>query len=466
MPAPADLRLAGGQALLPGRGLVEADILVAGGRIAGVVAPGAGADAAETVSVRGLALLPGAIDAHLHLGHGTDIARPREPADADAETAAAARGGVTCFVPYMLSTEDYLTLFPGVRAVTEQGARIDFGYHFIVATEEHLANVPRYVRELGVPTMKFFMNSRGNEGARIGLPHVDDGYLYRLLEQLRAAGGMLCPHPESIEVAWVLRDRVMAADPEGKGGLAAWNATRPPFVEAEAIRRACYFGRIVGVPVFCVHVSAAEALAAARAARAEGGEVLVETCPHYLLLDITSRQGDEVKVNPPLREASDREALWAGIASGEVDTVGTDHNHRPRSVKAGGIWKAQPGFPGLDLFLPSFLSEGLHRRGLPLQRLSDVVSANPARIMGLAPAKGTLTVGADADIVALDLDARWTVGPEHVSSSAGYSPFEGEEMRVRVAHTLVRGRFVVREGALDAGAVGHGRYVARRLARG
>src|SRR3712207_4268820 len=109
------------------------------------------------------------------------------------------------------------------------------------------------------------MNSRGEEGKRLGLPHMDDAWLYRALEALRAAGGMVCPHPESIEIAWALRDRVMAADPEGRGGLAAWNATRPPFVEAEAVRRVCYLARITGTPVYLVHVSSEEALRAALA---------------------------------------------------------------------------------------------------------------------------------------------------------------------------------------------------------
>jgi len=245
----ADLRLSGGQVLLPGKGLVEADLLIADGRIAGVVAPGAEAAAAETVSVPGLALLPGAVDPHLHLGHGMDISRPRLPADADAETAAAALGGVTSFIPYVLCTENYVESLQEARRVAEAGARIDFGMHAILASPAQLAEIPLYARELGIPTVKFFMNCRGDEGKRLGLPHLDDALLFRTMEALREAGGMLCPHPESIEIAWLLRDRVMADDPEGHGGLVAWNATRPPFIEAEAVRRVCYLARIAGVPV-------------------------------------------------------------------------------------------------------------------------------------------------------------------------------------------------------------------------
>lgn len=457
-----DLRLTGGTVLLPGTGLAEADILVAGGRIAAIAAPGEGGAAAETVSVAGLTVLPGGIDAHIHLGHGSDISRPRVPSDAASETGAAAMGGVSCIIPYVMSAEPYAPVFDELVGITEAGARIDFGLHFVIATDAQLAELPGYVAR-GVPTAKLFMNIRGNEGARLGLPGADDGFLFRLLEALAAHGGVLCPHPENIEVAWVLRDRVMAADPEGKGGLASWNATRPPFVEADALARACHFGRITGTPVHGVHTSSGEALAAAVRQRAAGAQVSIETCIHYLTHDTGSDIGAIGKVNPPLRTPEDREALWQGIAEGHIDTIGTDHIHRPVSSKEGGIWKAQPGFPGLDAFLPALITEGHMRRGLPLERLIEMVSANPARVMGLAPQKGAIRPGADADLTVLDLGARWTVDKSALATDAGFSIYEGHEMACKVVHTISRGRFALRDGALQEDAVGTGRFVPRSL---
>ena len=137
-----------------------------------------------------------------------------------------------------MATEPFENIFEDVVAVTEAGARIDFSYHFIISTEAQLAGVPRYVREFGVPSFKIFMNNRGGEGKRLGLPDIDDGFLFRLCEAAAEHGGVVCPHPENIEAAWVLRDRLMAQDPDGRGGLAAWNASRPPFVEADAVQRA------------------------------------------------------------------------------------------------------------------------------------------------------------------------------------------------------------------------------------
>lgn len=456
-----DLKLTGATVLVPGSGLTGADVLISDGRIAGITGPGAGPDAAEVIRLDGLTLLPGAIDAHLHLGHGADISRPRVPGDAASETGAAALGGVTCFIPYVMSAEPYGPVFDELVQVTQAGARIDFGFHFVIATDAQLTELPDYIAR-GVPTAKLFMNIRGDEGARLGLPGIDDGFLFRLLEVLAAHGGMLCPHPENIEVAWVLRDRVMAADPEGINGLATWNATRPPFVEAEALSRACYFGRIAGAPVHGVHTSSAEALEAALRQRAAGSRVSIETCIHYLTHDETSDLGAVAKVNPPLRAPEDREALWRGIADGHIDTIGTDHIHRPLASKDGGIWKAQPGFPGLDAFLPALITEGHVRRGIALERLVELVTVNPARVMGLAD-KGAIREGADADLITLDMNARWTVGKSALATDAGYSIYEGHEMACRVVHTLSRGRFVLRDGALQENAAGHGRFVARRL---
>jgi dihydropyrimidinase len=147
-----DLVIKGGDAVLPGRGRTACDIAIRAGKIAAILAPGEPTAAPQEVSARGLVAMPGAVDVHLHLGHGKDIARPREPADADRETAAAVKGGVTTFVPYLMATEPFEAIFDDVVAVTERGARIDFGYHFIISTEAQLAGVATYIRDFGVPT--------------------------------------------------------------------------------------------------------------------------------------------------------------------------------------------------------------------------------------------------------------------------------------------------------------------------
>ena len=461
--ARADLVVSGGRVVLQGRGLVEADIAIKDGRFAAITAPGHAGDAAARIDIKGLVAMPAAIDVHLHLGHGNDIARPRVAADAAQETAAAAVGGIGTMIPYLLASEPFESIADDVLRVTAAGARIDFGYHYIISTPEQLAGVPHYIAKHGVPTFKFFMNNRGGEGKRLGLPDIDDGAFFELFEAAAAHGGMVCPHPENIEIAWVLRDRTMKADPEGKGGLAAWNATRPPFVEAEAVQRAGFLARITGATVYVVHTSSAEALNAGLAQRAQGARMWIETCPHYLTHDATWEGGVVAKINPPLRERADREALWEGLRSGAIDTVATDHVHRGIAAKAGNIWQASPGCPGMETMLPVLLSEGHHKRGLPLARIADLVAHNPAKAMGLAHRKGAIAPGLDADLAIIDVGGETRVDRSTVASSAGYSIYEGWVMKGRVIHTLVRGRAVLRDGRLDDGAIGRGQFIRRTL---
>jgi dihydropyrimidinase len=449
--------------VLPDTDGVAADVAISGEKIAAVLAPGTVVDTAETLDAAGKVVLPGVIDVHLHLGHGQDIARPRVAEDAATETAAAAVGGVTTFIPYLMATDPFEKLFDEVKAITEAGARIDFGYHFIISTEAQLAGVPRYAREFGAPSFKIFMNNRGGEGTRLGLPDIDDGFLLRLCEAAAENGGMVCPHPENIEAAWVLRNRMTKEDPDGRGGLRAWNATRPPFVEADAVQRAGLFARETGARLYIVHTSSRAALEAGLRARDAGTDILIETCPHYLTHDVDWDGGDIGKINPPLRERTDREALWDGVLSGEIDTVATDHVHRDISAKAGGIWKASPGCPGLETLLPLMLTEGHHARGLPLGRIATLLASAPAEAMGLAHRKGRIAVGLDADLAIVDLDHEYLCRREDVRSSAGYSIYEGRQFKGKIAHTLVRGRFVLRDGALIDDAVGTGRYVSRGL---
>jgi dihydroorotase (multifunctional complex type) len=458
-----DLVVRGGTVVLPETDGVPADIAISGEKIAAVLAPGTTVDAADTLDAAGKVVLPGVIDVHLHLGHGKDIARPRVPEDAATETAAAAVGGVTTFIPYLMATDPFETLFDEVKAVTEAGARIDFGYHFIISTEAQLAGVPRYAREFGAPSFKIFMNNRGGEGARLDLPDIDDGFLLRLCEAAAENGGMVCPHPENIEAAWVLRNRLMKEDPDGRGGLRAWNATRPPFVEADAVQRAGLFARETGARLYIVHTSSRAALEAGLRARDAGTDITIETCPHYLTHDVEWEGGDIGKINPPLRERADREALWDGILNGDIDTVATDHVHRDISAKAGGIWKASPGCPGLETLLALMLTDGHHGRGLTLGRIATLLSSAPAEAMGLAHRKGRIAVGLDADLAIVDLDREYLCRREDVRSSAGYSIYEGRRFKGQVVHTLVRGRPVVRGGALTNSAIGTGRYVRREL---
>ena len=452
-----DLRLSGGRILLPGDDdLTEADVLVRDGTIAGLCAPGAGADVAQDVSVRGLAVLPGIIDAHVHLGQ--DITVPRTPDDARKETEAAAAGGVCTLIAYLMTgrprTDEVLD---DAVAVMETHGVVDFGFHFCIVTREQLAALPAYVSDLGVSSFKFFMNFRGDEGKYLGLPGNDDAFLLDLMHAAADAGGMVDPHGENIEIVWNLRAQPI---PEGLSPLAVWNHTRPDFVESEAQQRAAFLASVARASMYAVHVTNAQTLDVLTRQRDRYPHIFLETCPHYLTHDIESELGPVAKVNPPLRTAADRDALWRAIADGEINVIGSDHVPRHRSAKEADIWKASAGFPGLETLLPVLLSEGYHRRGIPLGRLVDTVTRAPARTFGLWPRKGAIALGADADFAIVDLDARHTVRAAEQRSGAEYTIYEGWELTGEVQHTVLRGEFVVRDREVVAQG-GAGRFQPR-----
>jgi dihydropyrimidinase len=368
MSQPVDLRLSGGTVVLE-TGVRRADVLVSAGRIADVVDPDAPSDALQTLDVSGRHVLPGVVDAHVHLGH--DITVPRTAEEVGSETAAAAAGGVTTLIAYLMSPDPYDEVLPVARAAMDGASAVDYGYHFCISTREQLGAVPDYIAQLGVSSFKFFMNFRTDEGRRLGLPGNDDGFLFELLQAAGAHGGLVNPHAENADIIR-LNGRRHVIDGEGSP-LALWDRRAPGWVEAEALQRAAFWARHADSGLHAVHVTNASSLEVLREARGHGARISIETCPHYLTLDTDSEIGVIGKVNPPLRPPAERDALWRAIADGEVDTIGSDHVPRHLRFKEADLATASPGFPGLQQLLPLVLTEGL-RRGIALERIVDLVS--------------------------------------------------------------------------------------------
>jgi dihydropyrimidinase len=440
---PVDLRLSGATVVLPG-GCQRCDLLIHEGVIAGVISPGADAPAAETLDVSGRHVLPGVVDAHVHLAD--DITFPKTPEEVRPETAAAAAGGITTLIAYLMTAEPYDDAFPVALRTMEADAAVDFGFHFCISTREQLEALGHYVADLGVSSFKFFMNFRTDEGERLGLPGNDDGFLFELLEAAAAHGAIVNPHAENADLIKLLARRGAL---EGEGSpLELWDRSRPGYVEAEALQRIGFWSLLAGADLHAVHVTNATSLRVLSALREQRRNISVETCPHYLTLDTSQDIGVNGKVNPPLRPAGDREALWDAIVAGLVDTIGSDHVPRSGRFKQGGVVKASPGFPGMQQLLPLVLTEGHLRRGVPLERLVDLVSTRPADIFGLADRKGAIRPGADADLVVVDLDSGSTITADTELSGAGFTPWEGVDTGVRVERTILRGQTVFANGAV------------------
>ena len=450
---PFDTLIRGAEVVLPyGGGLKPIDLAITDGRIAAHLEPGTDADANETIDATNRVILPGVIDPHTHLNLG-------DPETAfETETRAAALHGITTILHFLMSNDLYEAEYKQYREWGDAQSLIDYGLHAVISTREQLAEIDRYVDEFGVGSFKFFMSFRGEEGAYIGLPPIDDGLMYEVLEKLgQRPGTVLCVHTENIEVVWSIRKRL---EESGRDDLKAWHESRPPFTEAEAATRAMLFGRETGSTPYIVHTSTAETLAAARSFRRDGGQVYIETCPHYLSHTYESPVGTYGKQNPPLRSPKDREALWEAIADGTVDTIGSDHAARLGDRKQGTIWSASPGQPNMPMILPVMLSEGVHARSLPLERVAEITSANVARIFGLWPQKGSLQVGADADIAIIDMNETRAVTAAGLRGRADYSIYEGMSYTGWPVRTLVRGKTVSQNGQVMASG-GNGRYIYR-----
>ncbi|MDH2235356.1 amidohydrolase family protein [Pigmentiphaga sp. GD03639] len=450
-----DLVLANARILLPQRGLTPGQIGISQGRIAVIAEPGAQLAADETVDCQGLCVLPGVIDPHVHFGFGSP------ETDFETESRTAALGGTTSVLSFHRS-RDIRESFQAAHDRALAQSCIDFGFHFGLTSHLHVETLKEISERFGVSSYKLYMMYKGAAGLAQGFTDIDDGLLFAALrETARIPGAILGVHCENVEVIPLLRDPLRAA---GRDDLRAWNEQSPDYLEAENVHRVCYFASKTGAAVNIVHLSSGEALDEVRRHRRNRNAppIHVETCPHYLFLTDESPAGTYAKVNPPVRGQADVDAMWEGVLDGSVTTIGSDHVPRKRSTKDKDIWAASNGFPGTGMILPILLHEGYHRRGVPLERLMEVASANSARHYNM-PSKGGIEVGKDADLLVVDLDLEKTVDPATLESYADYSPYEGMTLKGWPVRTLVRGRTVALDGKItdEARTRPGGRYLRR-----
>ena len=451
-----DLLLTNARIMLPNTGLTEGFVGVKDGRIAVIGdRQSTNLSAHETIDCEGLWLLPGVIDPHVHFGFGSPAT------DFETESRNAALGGTTTALSFHRS-KDIRDSFDAARALAESQSCIDIGFHFGITSNLHVETLKEISARFGVSSYKLYMMYKGAAGLSQGFTDIDDGLLYTALrETAKIPGAVLGVHCENVEVIPVLRDPLRAA---GRNDLKAWNEQSPDFLEAENVHRVCYFASKTNTPVNIVHLSSREALDEVRRhrLRRNGPPIYVESCPHYLFLNDESTAGTYAKVNPPVRGQNDVEAMWEGVLDGSITTLGSDHVPRKRATKDKDIWAASNGFPGTGMILPIMLHEGYHRRGIPLARIVELVSSNSARIYNM-PAKGSIEIGKDADLLIVDPDLEKVVDPATLESHADYSPYENMTIKGWPVRTLVRGRTIMQNGRItdQAKATPGGRFLRR-----
>jgi dihydroorotase-like cyclic amidohydrolase len=436
----ADLIIMNARLVTP-TGVVEGGAAITDGKFTVVGSADALPDAESRVDARGRLVFPGLVDPHVHLGG----AFPYEQ-NLVTECLSAAAGGVTTLLQYRRSPTTFFETFPGELETNRQKMALDTAFHFIISSLEQAEGIPQYAQRWGVRSYKLYMGGYA-PGNPIGLVAVDDGVFWRAMELVRELGPyahVMC-HAENQGLYLLMNAR---AHDSGRTDLSAYAMSHPDFIEHEAVARLVWLGERTGCPVYVVHTTTGTAIETARSARKRGARVVIETCPHYLALTIDdarlASQGPAIgKVSPPLRELDDQGALWDAIARGDVDLIGTDHV--PILKTGATVWEERPGFAGLATLLPVLVTFGLLRGRLTPERLAELTSLSPARTFGLAPKKGAIAVGADADAVIIDTEREVPVGPD-MTHSRYTSAFEGLPLRGWPVLTLRRGEIVFTDG--------------------
>src|SRR5215469_14389238 len=450
-----DLIIRGGTVATAG-GSADCDVGVTGGKISQI---GGALRGGRQLDATGALVLPGALDMHVHLSPPPH--QPGTPTwvdDFGTGSAAAIAGGVTTIgnMTFPADGESLHDALDRDLGAARGLAAVDYVLHPVLTSpvSEALAELPR-LAAAGHLSLKLFMVDEEFESQAAAM-----------IEAVRIAGqhGMLTLiHCEDGALVRFAGERLLRA---GRGGLADWAASRPVAAERAAVERAVAICEATGSPIYIVHLSSRAALRAARRGRARGLPVFIETRPLYLYLTsaaLAEPDGARLIGSPPLREPADLKALWAGLADGTVDALGSDHAPWRLADKldpAQDVTTARQGVADLETMLPMLFSAGASSGRISLQHFIALTSTAPARLLGLYPRKGVIAVGSDADLLVLDPGLRRVIDGSTMRSRAGYSVYDGREISGWPRFVVSRGEVVLADGQVQA-RQGRGQWLRR-----
>jgi allantoinase len=424
--------------------LEETSLIIDGGKVLGIGRFPDLPNSKETIHLKGIWILPGAIDAHVH-----SLSNPNE--GFFHATRAAAAGGVTTIIDHPLD-------FPqGIKSVDDLEKKIALieGESFVDVAllgglvDSNLDEVEPFWKA-GVCGFKILMH----ETAPQRFSRMHDGHLLEAFEKIRATGLPAGVHAENDEV---IKYRVDQWKRVGSLYPMAHCETRPPVTEIEAVHKALDFANHSRVHLHLFHLSLSQDFYLIDQYREKGLKVTSETCPHYLLLfeELMNRFKGYAKINPPLRPGAEAEALWKLLAMDKIDLVTSDHAPWfPEHKEHESIFDCSAGTPGVQTLLPLMLSEGVAKGRISLDQMVNLLSENPAKTFGLYPKKGNLLPGSDADVVLIDPKKRWRLRGDEMQSAAKWTLFEGMEIRGKVIMTIVGGKIVYRDGTFGENPIG------------
>ncbi len=444
-----------GGTVVVGQTVDQQDVLIQGQSIA-TVGRLDDLKADSVVDADELLVLPGAVDTHVHLN---DVFMNTVSVhDYYTGTLAAAHGGVTSIVDFsnQVPGRSLMKTLEDKQEESAGMALIDWGVHPVITQpdDETLDQIPALVRA-GAPTIKCYMTYR-QEGLLI-----EDEDLKRIAVRLTDAGGMLMLHAEDNDMIEANISRLLAA---GKTSSIYHARSKPPPVEVAAIHRIVNMARETGARFFIVHLASDEGLDLVTKAQEEGLDITAETCTHYLsFTDEMLERDDGIKwiCSPPLRNSIIQERLWNGVSDGRIAMVSSDDAAYSWEAKMYGsdrFDKCPNGIPGVEPRLSVLYSEGVAKGRITLPRLVEIVSTAPATLFGMAPRKGSIMPGGDADIVLFDPNERWKMSHETLHMAADWCAWDGIEVTGRVVRVYSRGELIIDRGECLA-EPGRGRYI-------
>jgi dihydroorotase len=439
----ADLVIKNGTIATP-QGIFEGGIAVLNGKIAAIGADAFLPTARQTIDAHGLYILPGLVDDHVHF---------REPGldykeDFETGSRAAAAGGVTTIMD-MPNTRPPLTTvktFTQKLELVQGRAHVDFGFYAAIVAENPDQLVD--LADVGVIGYKLFM---GETTGYIRCP--DDGILYEAFQNARKAGLRVGAHAEN---DWVLQHAKARLIAQGRTDPRAHLDMRPSFAELEAINRGLVLAEAAGNHFHVFHLSTREGLEQIVQAKRKGLPVTTEVLVGHLLFDDEAyeRLGNLIKLNPPIRTREHQAALWDGLKRGWIDNIATDHApHSYEEKTETDVWKAAAGFIGVETALPLMLTQ-VNQGRLSLEQYVRAAAENPARVWGLYPRKGAIQLGADADLVLVDLARKDTIEASKLHNKNRLNPYEGWQVQGVPVCTILRGQIIMQDGEIIGPACG------------
>ena len=440
--------------LVTNTGTFQSDILIKDGLVH-QIGKALDAPGLPSVDVSDCLVLPGIVDPHVQ------FELPAFTDDFETGTRAAACGGVTTIIDFADQPRgiDALQHLRERKSIASSKVNVDYSLHMSITdlSGNTLNHIQTIVKEEMVPSFKLYLAYSRRQRM------VNEGETFAIMREAARHGGIVGIHAEcDALVEYLTRDLIES----GRTDVRYFSQSRPDVAEGISVASSLGIAHATSCDLYVHHVSTALAIDSIAFSRRNGTRVWAETCPQYLILNdeaYNRNDGYLYVMNPPLRGKMNSERLWKAVQKGDIDTIGTDHcSYRiEQKTNKASFDQIPPGLPGIETLLPLMFTEGVAKGRITVSRLVELLSLNPARIFGLFPQKGSLSIGSDGDLVVFNPRTEWTLRAADLHTHSDFSPFEGKKMMGKVEKTILRGE-VIFAGGEFCGTSNGGQFIPGR----